>query len=567
MKKTILVIIVLLQSSALSQNLDSLYNALLRLKPEKNIKSKTGQTIQTEKNKPLKCGFGLAADVKRYFNDFSIEQQQTIKQILSRPTLEKSFVSQSGIFRIHYNASGYNKPNYFPEESVEYNVAAIAAAFDSSYNYEVNILGYLPPPKDNMNGGDNKFDIYIQDMNGGNYALTTTDSSLGNNKYTSYIQIDNDFRKSEGYHTFGIEAAKATAAHEFHHAIQMGNYILNLDDRFYHELTSTAMEETVFDEVNDYYYYIHSFYNDTEKSFIKHDGYDLAVWNIYLRQRFGGEVPNTGDAIIKRSWELMAKPNGNKAIIAVAKAISEFGYSFKDEFKNFALWNYFTNEHTKQNKYFEEAKSYPPIKLYYKYDFTSPKQTLDLKNIEPVSIRYIRFLDNSQGLPDTIISIFSDSDVKTASTNPSNYNQVTFTLANNSFDGAKKITDNYYYKVEGNLLQNISESYIINNEPADENIERKEIEYVYPQPYTYDLNSSIFIPTYADISGEAELNIYSSDMNLVYSKTHKIILSDRISVTWNGLNNNGNKLASGVYIYVTKVGGKIKKGKIVILNK
>ncbi len=567
MKKIILILFVILQSSVLSQNLDSLYNALLQLKPERNIKDQTGQTIQTIKNRPIKCGFGLAADVKRHFNEFSIEQQQTINKILSRPTLQKSIVSKSGFFRIHYDTTGYNKPGYLPGQSISDNIAAISAALDSSYNYEINILGYPPPPEDNMHGGDNKTDIYIQDMSGGNYALTNTDSSLGDNKYTSYIQIDNDFKQSEGYNTFGIEAAKATVAHEFHHTIQMGNYGLYLDDRYYHELTSTAMEETVFDEVNDYYSYIHSFFDDTEKSFIKHNGYDLAIWNIFLRERFGKEVPNTGDAIIKRSWELMAKPYSNRAIVAIAKAISEFGYSFKEEFKKFAEWIYFTKNHTKKNKYFEEAEYYPSIKLYYKYDFTSPKQTLDLKNIEPVSIRYIRFLDNSQDLPDTVISIFSDSDAITAATNPSNYNQITFTLASNSFDGASKINGYYYYKVEGSSLQNISEVYIINNEPANSNTDRNELEYVYPQPYTYDSNSLIFIPTHSDISGEAELNIYSSDMNLIYSQTHKIILSDRISVTWNAQDNNGNKLASGVYIYVTKAGGKIKKGKIVILNK
>ncbi len=564
MIKNLLILFFFLQSEIIPQNLDSLFNRLLELKPQKNTK---GLSVQSIKSRPIKCGFGIAAEVKQHFSEFSIEQQQTINQILSRPFLQKSIVSPLGFFRIHFDTTGRNKPSYFKDKDPEYNALKLAEAFDSSYNFEINILGYPPPPQDNMNGGDSKFDIYIENKGGGDYALTTSDSVLGDNKYTSYIQIDNDFASNEGYYTYGIEAAKATAAHEFHHSVQMGNYILNLEDRYYYELTSTAMEETVFDDVNDYYFSIPSFFNHTERSFVKHNGYDLALWNIYLRQKFGGKAPNKGDEIIKRSWELMAKPNDNRAIVAIAKALNEFGYSLKDEFREFSFWIYFTNNHSKKNKYFEEAENYPSLKPSYKYNFTAPQQKLTLKSIEPISIRYIRFLDDSQGLPDTIVSIISDSDAIKAATNPENYNQINYTLANNSIEGSVKINDNYFYKTEGDLLQNTSVANIINNELADENIKREEIEYAYPQPFYYNSNSSVFIPTYSDVSGIAELNIYSSDMNLIYSGTHRIILSNKISVSWNALDNNGNRLASGVYIYVTKAGDKVRKGKIVIFNK
>ncbi|MCB0751430.1 MAG: hypothetical protein KDC52_08155, partial [Ignavibacteriae bacterium] len=62
-----------------------------------------------------------------------------------------------------------------------------------------------------------------------------------------------------------------------------------------------------------------------------------------------------------------------------------------------------------------------------------------------------------------------------------------------------------------------------------------------------------------------ELNIYTSDMNQVYS-SFKNIVGDQNIVSWNGLDNDGNKVASGVYVYVTKSGSKITKGKFVILN-
>ncbi|MEE9429736.1 MAG: MXAN_6640 family putative metalloprotease [Melioribacteraceae bacterium] len=544
MIKNTLLFLVLIQTIVLSQNLDSLYNKLLGLKPKLNIKVKSVQTINT---KPEKCGFGLIGEIKTHLKEFSLEQQQTIQQILSRPIMQTSLVSPSGFFRIHYDTTGNNKP--------EYDINELAVAFDSSYNYEVNILSYLAPPKDGSNGGDDKYDVYVEDLRGGDYGATTSDESLGNNKHTSYINLDNSFSTNEGYNSFGISAAQVTAAHEFHHAIQIGNYIFNQSDTYYHELTSTAMEETVYDNVNDYYAYIRSYFNTTSKSFTKQSGYNLALWNIYLHERFDG---NTGDEIIKRSWELMATPHNNSAAVAIAKSIEEFGYSFKSEFNKFGIWIYFTNNRTKENIYFEEAKNYPLLKSTTTTTLEPTNMPLTIGS-NPISINYNRFLDNSEGLPDTLIAILSNSDVN--STSSIDYK---LTVATNTFDGATEINENYFSKIEGNSVDYISDSYIVNNELASDFVESTEIEYAYPQPFSYQ--SLLSIPTFTDISGKAQLNVYTSDMNLVYSDVKNIAHSGNIVVKWNGLNANNNKLASGVYIYVTKADDKIKKGKIVILN-
>ena len=46
----------------------------------------------------------------------------------------------------------------------------------------------------------------------------------------------------------------------------------------------------------------------------------------------------------------------------------------------------------------------------------------------------------------------------------------------------------------------------------------------------------------------------------------KILPGDQKGVVWNAFDNDGNKLASGVYIYVIKKGDDIVKGKVVIFN-
>ena len=57
-------------------------------------------------------------------------------------------------------------------------------------------------------------------------------------------------------------------------------------------------------------------------------------------------------------------------------------------------------------------------------------------------------------------------------------------------------------------------------------------------------------------------------MQLILSKQFNIqnLPGDQRGVSWDGLDNDGNKLSSGVYIYVIKRGDDVEKGKVVIFN-
>ncbi len=58
-------------------------------------------------------------------------------------------------------------------------------------------------------------------------------------------------------------------------------------------------------------------------------------------------------------------------------------------------------------------------------------------------------------------------------------------------------------------------------------------------------------------------------MRLVYSANDYASPGKKGSyiLRWNGLDSNGEKLPSGVYIYYTKSGSSTTSGKIVIFNK
>ena len=288
---TILSIFFLLSTFSVSQvtyeksYLDSMSTQFVTFKEA--LKNKQTENLGKLNFADSKCGFHLINFVRQNIELFTPEQQLQIMKLTARPSTARSIVSPSGKFRIHYDTTAAEKPNYVSSSSISENLSLITASIDSVYNFEVNLLGYPPPPGDNSAGGDNLYDIYIINLGGGLYGYTESENNLGGEKYTSFMVIDNDYT---GYYSSGLKGAQVTLAHEFHHGIQMGNYILRFDDTFYYEITSTAMEEFVYDYVNDYYAYMPSYFNNPQKAFAENDGYNLAIWNIYLKDIFGFNI-------------------------------------------------------------------------------------------------------------------------------------------------------------------------------------------------------------------------------------------------------------------------------------
>ncbi|MDH7605375.1 MAG: hypothetical protein QHH13_10770 [Melioribacter sp.] len=542
MKKFFIAINLIFINLSVAQNLDSLYSKFLYIK---GIQSNEKIAVALSDSQHSKCGFGIVNSVKLNINRFKTKEKAKIAQLATRPVTDTSIVTPSGKFRIHFNKTGIHSPKYDLKE--------LALAADSAYDFEVNILKYPPPPADFGEGGDDKYDIYIQNLSGGLYGYTEIETQIGENKFTSYTVIDNDY--SDTY-TKGINGAKVSVAHELHHAIQVGNYVYRNADQFYHEITSTAMEEFVFDSINDYYAYMPSFFRNPQKTFPYNDGYNLAIWNIFLKERFGVDI-------IKRIWELM--PN-ERALNAIADAIAEQGSTFKNEFALFGQWIFFTNYRAIPNKYFKEAENYPLVKSSMTVNFTPPSSSIDISS-EPVSTNYFAFVNNAKSVPDTFVSIISNSDINQAISNPSSTLLLKYILANQSGTGYKHIIDNYFSKIECDNSFLLTESNILNNKLInDGQIITEEVNYAFPQPFRYSTDEYIYFPAERTKSGYANLYVYSIDMDLVYSGEHKIYSSDKTVIKWDVRNNEMKKLSTGIYIYIVNSGDNIKKGKFVIYN-
>lgn len=544
-----------------AQNLDSLYNKYLSMRGFP-ISTAIGQVkFEEEEHEHDKCNFGLSAQVRANFHRFSFKEQQVLNTLLNRPVMDTSFISPKGWFRIHFNKSNF--PDYVPEnirkdltplqleEFKRVYLDSMAVAADSAYNFEVNILGYPAPPSDRGEGGCDRYDIYIENLGSSNYGYTdfTADSPI------SYMRISVDFATT---YSKRIDGARVTVAHELHHAIQVGNYVWRDEDRFYYEISSTAMEEFVFDSINDYYHYLPSLMQNPQRSFARNNGYNLAVWNIFLKELYGFEI-------LKRTWEIMKEKNGRnegRALNAIASSVSEYGSSFKNDFALFGQWLFFTGWRAKKDQYFKEASNYPLIRSFMTVKFIPPRTTLEV-NSEPVSTNYLTFTDNL----DTLVAVISNVDVANGVNNISSLLKFFYTLSNIDDGGLRKIMDGYYCQLQSDMTSSLTVSEIFNNTPAGNgHIEMEEINYPFPQPFRYSRNDYISLPVERSQTGYADIYIYSVDMDLIYSGYLRIYITDKVTVRWNAYNNLQKKLNSGIYFYVANSDGKIKKGKFVIYN-
>jgi hypothetical protein len=561
MRKIILIILISV-TNLFTQDLDSLFQRYTTIHDHSHIEGSKGHDNISSNLQPHKCGLPLKAEILEHFDKLTQEQQSIFNSLQQRPERETSIVSPSGFFRIHYDLSGPNAPNYFPNdglsqsEVIRKSVDSLAVAFDYSLNYEVNVLGYDQPVNDGIEGGDDKYDIYI--TNFGAYGETSTREIP-----QSFIRIENDFQG--GFATTGIQAAKVTAAHELHHAIQLSSYGFFSTETTFYELTSTAMEEIVYDDVNDYYAYMPSYFNNPSKSFKENSGYDIASFYLYLIQKYArNEDTVRGHNIIKRSWELLEE-NG-RAVEAISIALFENGSSWAEAWNEFGVWCWFTGGRNSIIPYFEEADNYPRIRPLATYQFQSGTREY-MFNTDPISNNYILFEIDSESINDSLISIITNADINSAIASPYTTTDINYTLSTNSSEGSK-IVNEYYSNISAPNTELFFEGNIFGNVAVDQgsDITREVEEYTFPQPFIYSQHSSLFIPAEPNRLQFADLNIYTVSMDLVYSGREPILLGNKIVVRWNVIDDDGNKLPTGVYIYVTKSDGEIRKGKFVIYN-
>lgn len=509
----------------------------------------------SEQLQPEKCSFGAVARLRLHLSDLHKENLFEVSNLLSRPGADTSIVSSSGKFRVHYFLTGDDKPSY--------SVTELCNALDSSYNFMTEYLQYPAPPGDGSDGGDNKYDVYVLNL-GYSYGYTTPETELvpGSGRFTSFITIDNDF---SGYYTTGIFAAQVTAAHELFHAIQIGNYIIrksgvDILDLFFYELSSTAMEEFVFDSVNDYVGYMKSYMEHSDIPMINQNGYNLAIWNLYLERSFG-------HSILRRQWELLLQ---NRALSAIYFSLMEAGTGFIEELKRFMTWCYFTGYRAIPGEYFEEAESYPHLRDFVLRKLSGGTANVTVNN-SPTSGILVRFYNPLTTPADTVCIFVVNGNINDGENTPDIKYNSEVKIQTSNFSGAVKLTDYYYCNFLSTDISHSTLGAIVNGLPIPEGgITIVDNPVPYPNPFIYgsSFGNMIVLPLKSSTNEtECDLKIFNSSFQAVFEGKKRIQFNGGQVVQFRLNSDINEKLSSGVYFYIISYGNDNTTGKFLIIDK
>ncbi len=288
-----------------------------------------------------RCRTGLYRSLKRDFKALEPATQKALAKYVSRPTLEnvRSYASPGGHFNIHYATTGADAPvltDTTPANGTPDWVERVAQVFEDVYASEVTAKGYRPPPV-------SRYDVYLRDLRADlAYGLTSDDGAFSSGvSVGSYIEIDKAFTDSiftvNGLYT-ADQMLQITAAHEYNHAIQFGyNYYFDL---WYGEVTSTWMEDEVYDSVNQLYSYLHNYLPLASTISLNLGLYQSSEYGRWIFNRHLAESHGAG--VVKAAWERLAtmQPSGG-ADIPMAPVLdsvlsTSYGSSLGADFLAFA---------------------------------------------------------------------------------------------------------------------------------------------------------------------------------------------------------------------------------------
>lgn len=470
----------------------------------------------------MKCG--TPRQVKEFFA--RKDKHQTPQFYPLPPRLSDSAVSPSGRFRIHFNTTGDSAATN------EY-VQSVAALADEAYEFEVVALNY---PKPAYTFSDSMWHIYIVDFPAAIYGFTSPlDSGLigfspsGLPKYRSYIEIDNNFAE---HPTSGVNGARITIFHEFHHVIQFGSYGFHAEELKIHEMTSVWMEMRSSPSIPDYLLYLPKYLRTINKSFTSAGdvGYSQGIWLQFLEKRFGDEV-------IQEMWEYYSN-NSHKLLMAMDEVLLNRSSSFCNEYKRFGGELFFTGKRYRGISIFPDAGRIPIDSLTYIIQDTGKSYTYDF------------LFEASLNL--YAAGVGNDTCVVSVSRSPE------FILSSDTIT----IFDMNSYRATYQIPVTFCDTIVGGKETNAE---------AFPMPFVISSDKNETVKLFAkgsNPSTKPRLGIYTVDMKLVrYIEAAAMPLSGRYYMEWDGRDDIGKYVSSGVYIYSIEVDGERRQGKLVAVRK
>lgn len=502
------------------------------------IRSRTQQTEQIVEMHH--CGFGMQYELQTRLPELDPELRTLAKTLLTEPVRHKSILSPAGYFTLSYDTSGYN---VVPLDDISGNgipdyVDSAAVYFDHVWEIEINEMGFAAPP--DMDGQPKKpYPIYFTKFGFyGQTSFNTNDdiASIDGYNYPSYIEIHSDFFSSS-FFTSGYEAMQVTAAHEFNHAVQLG-YNFRSSDIYFMEMTSTWLEDFVYEDVNDYLQYLPRYLQNLYyKSFTSYDGNSEYAASLYLHM-LEHEI---GWQAVPDIWQ---RTRNDEALAVLDQYLKSEGSSFAKSHIDYATWLYFTGSRAVPGSFFPEGEVYPLL--------------------QPLS-EMSRIEEDLSGLHMRHVYVLVDSSLIYRANLEATEGQGVFNHLNNGqlTQGAHPFGDAQVFSQSSNqplllvMTNPQSESikgirYSLAENPDGEN----------PPIYTRQTTEGM---SFFNIPAQSKITVYSLNGLRLQSIHSSASLTGRVD--WDAKEKSGNLLSSGVYLFYVQGTTKPYLGKFSFVRK
>jgi hypothetical protein len=518
-----------------------------------------------------KCGFRLMSQIRRNRHLLSAGQAERIRSLLYRPQSQAALTSPAGWFKIHYDTTGHDAPSLKDDDHSGLPDFAEAAAQYADYVYGriIGEMGFRPPPSDHSDGDE--YDIYIRNISG-YYGWTHPESPAGNERYTSYIEVDNDYT---GTQTKGLDGLAVTLAHEFFHAVQLGYNARDEDDRgsyddaFLMEAASTWMEDALFDSINDYYNYLGRFFEANNVRFDRADGwreYGLCLWFHFLTKKYRDQY-RPGE-IVRAIWEEIPQYEG---LLANDVVLHRLGSSFSQELAVFYAWNTLTGARADTSASYTEGSFYPDLHL--DGEFTWSRDTTITDSLFPTACRYYDFHSGpDEGfvlVPVSVHSYLEDGE-----------SPFTLALVQDPAGGARytRIVPGVHAGLAADEAD-LWECRCVLREPEDPaeilqincfstgpDGQGQDLPAGYPNPFLLRRHGAIRLPFHLESSAVVRL-IIADAAGFIVREDQAYFQGGTQEWTWNGRDVDGSEVPSGVYLYVILADGTVvRREKIAVIR-
>ncbi|MBE0643149.1 MAG: hypothetical protein IH600_03630 [Bacteroidetes bacterium] len=504
------------------------------------------------------CGFGVIFEALRRLQSADRATADAIRGAFRPPSRQLRRTTPSGRIDIYYDTTGADAPAMLDEHgqrivgSAHTFVDHLAEILDSVYLRFADI-GYRAPSPPT---GANTIPIILSELNGVWYGvvepgLPRPNSGTVKPTYECSLQLDNDFRE---FPTTGLDGARVTAAHEFHHWVQLSEYGWWGDDQWIYEMTSTCMEATLYPDIRDYHQYVDQFMRSPHLAFYQWEkrGYELVLHALYLAQRFG-------DDCLRDVWEHM---RSIEPITALRTSVAAKGAEYAQVFCQWGETIYYTGYRAGRitPQFYDHAAEFPTVRFQADLGMTGSEVEF-AASVMPLASMYFR---THRGL-DTVAVLVSNPDLDAASRREKSGKGFRLRVRTAGADGDWRALDNgWSYRMESDhdFCIRVLEGGAATT--ADRDLP-------FPNPFLPDGISRVYFPLPRSITvNRGTLRIFSASMDLVTAEEDLPIQVDAltgVTVSWDGRAANGAMAPSGVYFYSVHWNGGEKTGKFALIRR